>query len=271
MQKSAIAIIQARMSSSRLPGKVMKPLSGKPVIWHIYKRAEKCKFIDKVIVATSTDKTDDPLVDYCRSNGLNYFRGSLNNVLSRFIEILNKNDYSYFVRITGDCPLIHPEFIDNQIMALQKFDGDVIWIPKNSSVLEGQGVHSKRSLQYIYKYSNNPDDLEHVGSIYLSNNPDKFKIVELSIPRYLDVDNIRMTVDEQKDYEFISKIYTNLWKSDPLDLKDVLAWLKKNPEVIEINKIVHHKKLNIDLINKKKKWIDISMVGYFKYKDEYLI
>ncbi|GAH65974.1 unnamed protein product, partial [marine sediment metagenome] len=118
MKKPAIAIIQAKMSSTRLPGKVLKPLAGKPIIWHIYNRAEHCKFVDKVVVATSTDSSDDPLVEFCINNNMNYYRGSLNNVLSRFIEIIENDYYPYIARITGDCPLIHPQFIDNQIKAL---------------------------------------------------------------------------------------------------------------------------------------------------------
>lgn len=109
MKKAAIAIIQARMSSSRLPGKVLKPLAGKAMIWHIYQRAKMCQLVDKVIVATSTEKSDDLLSVFCKENNLNVYRGDLNNVLSRFVEILEKDQYPYFVRITGDCPLICPD------------------------------------------------------------------------------------------------------------------------------------------------------------------
>ena len=116
--KPAIAIIQARMSSTRLPGKVLLPLAGKPVIHHIVDRAKSCENIGKVVVATSVENSDNPLVEYCKKNNIEYYRGNLNNVLSRFIAILNLNNYDYCVRITGDCPLIHPPFIDSQILAL---------------------------------------------------------------------------------------------------------------------------------------------------------
>lgn len=255
------------MSSSRLPGKVMKPLAGKPMIWHIYKRAEACKFVDYVIIATSTDISDDPLINYCESENLNYYRGSLDNVLSRFLNILDDKDHQYVVRITGDCPLIHPEFIDNQIMALNTFDGDVIWLEENSSVLEGQGVFSTRSLQYIFKQSTNKEDLEHVGSVYISENPDQFRIVHLSLPEYLVSEDIRITVDEKDDYDLLNEIYSNLWKSSYIDLKEVLHWLKKNPELLEMNKAVHHKKLNIEIKKKRKEWTDLEKAGYFQYQD----
>ena len=149
MDKSAIAIIQARMSSNRLPGKVLLPLAGKPMIRHIVDRAKSCNNVSKVIVATSLEESDNPLANYCENNSIEYFRGSLNNVLSRFTEILNKHKYSYCVRITGDCPLIHPPFIDAQIEALQKFSGDLIWGKGQSTVLDGQGVKSRKALLHV--------------------------------------------------------------------------------------------------------------------------
>lgn len=103
MQKT-IAIIQARMSSTRLPGKVMLPLAGSPVIWHVYNRAQKCKYVDEVIVATSIDKSDDELVDFLKANNMNFYRGSLDNVLKRFMDIVYEKKPQYVVRITADCP-----------------------------------------------------------------------------------------------------------------------------------------------------------------------
>ena len=96
MNSYTVAIIQARMSSTRLPGKVLKPLAGKPMIWHIYNRAKHCNNLDEVIVATSTDRTDDVLVDYCKSNKMKFHRGSLDNVLQRYLDILEKYEYPYF-------------------------------------------------------------------------------------------------------------------------------------------------------------------------------
>ena len=140
----AIAIIQARCSSTRLPGKVLKLLAGKPMIWHIANRAQACNHVDKVVIATSDEASDDPLSDFCESAGLDCYRGSLSNVLNRFLTVLENNPHQYFVRITGDCPLIHPPFIDRQIEILHNYDADMVRLEKPSSVLEGQGVHSTR-------------------------------------------------------------------------------------------------------------------------------
>lgn len=268
MKKTAIAIIQARMSSSRLPGKVLKPLAGKAMIWHIYQRALKCKLVDKVIIATSTEKSDDPLAVFCERNNLNVFRGDLNNVLSRFLEILEKDPHSYFVRITGDCPLICPAFIDQQIMALYKFDGDVTWSERSCASLEGQGIHSSRSLFYINEKSMDPEDLEHVGSKYFAENPTEFRIVEMDIPEDLCVNKYRLTVDEENDYRLIKTLYDNLYTSEPIDLLDALIWLDGHPDIANVNKNVFHKRLNIELEEKRRLWAEIPKAGVYRWSEE---
>ena len=167
---NCIAIIQARMSSSRLPRKVMSNLSGEPMIRRIYDLVNKCDYVDKVIVATSLEKTDDELFEYCKSNKLNVYRGSLNNVLSRFVEIIKKYNPKLIVRITGDCPFIYPVFIDKQIKILLQTGADYIISKKEVNILCGQSVHSSSSLLFVAENSSCADDLEHVGSPFLTRN-----------------------------------------------------------------------------------------------------
>lgn len=263
--KPAIAIIQARMSSTRLPGKVLKPLAGKPIIWHIYQRAMQCNMVDKVIVATSEDSSDDLLADFCQNNGLKCYRGSLNNVLGRYIDILKSNDYTYFVRITGDCPLIHPKFIDEQIIILSKLNADIAWCRNESPALEGQGVHSTRSLYYINSKSKDIRDKEHVGSIYLAEHPDEFKIVEIELPDLYLNSKFRLTVDEESDYYLFKKIFETLYYDKKiLNIKDVLNWLNNNKIISSMNKKVQHKELNTRLKWIRKSWIDVNKVGKYK-------
>ncbi|MCD4653018.1 hypothetical protein K8T06_03695 [bacterium] len=267
MKKLAIAIIQARMSSSRLPGKVLKLLAGKPMIWHSYQRTLQCQLVDRVVIATSAEKSDDPLAVFCEENNLNVFRGDLNNVLSRFLEILAKDPHPYFVRITGDCPLICPTFIDQQIMALNKFDGDMIWSKRSYSSLEGQGVHSSRSLVYINEETTDPEDLEHVGSKYIAENPTEFRIVEMDILEDLCVNKYRLTVDEENDYRLIKTLYDNLYNSEPIDLSDALRWLDSHQDVANVNKDVFHKRLNIELKEKRSLWAEIPKAGVYRCGD----
>ena len=117
-----IAVVQARTSSSRLPGKVMMPIVGTPMIIHQLWRVQRSKLIDKIILATSDNVSDDQLALLCERAGFNVFRGSLNNVLDRFQKAIAKEDYANIVRITGDCPLCDPKIIDDVIQntALKK-------------------------------------------------------------------------------------------------------------------------------------------------------
>ncbi len=247
---------------------MLKPLAGKPVIWHIYNRASRCKLVDKVIVATSDEPSDTPLADFCNANGMNVYRGSLDNVLSRYTEILSNEEYLYYVRITGDCPLIHPQFIDNQIMALLKFNGDLTWCENLGTAFGGQGVHSARSLFYIADRSNNPLDLEHVGSVFMSDHPEMLRIVEITPPpTHFVSDKLRLTVDEENDFLMFSKLYDHLWPQNKwIELDDAIEFLKKREDIASINQTVEHKLLNIELQEKFKKWQAIKKAGLWEYK-----
>lgn len=247
LPQAAIAIIQARTSSTRLPGKVLKPLAGKPMIWHIVERARACRLVDKVIVATSDESSDDALSNFCTEAGIDCFRGRLGNVLSRYLTILRQSNYDYFVRITGDCPLIDPDFIDRQIHALTAHDGDQIWLSAPAPILGGQGVHSTRSFRKISESSDHPDDLEHVGSRYLAEHPEQFRIIGLHPPKALIEAHWRVTVDESADYEMMKHLYNALWQGAPIPLSQALDWMARHPERAGVNETVQHSAINQEL------------------------
>lgn len=234
-EPTVTAIIQARLSSSRLPGKVLLPLAGIPLIHHIVERARACRLVNGVIVATSQEPSDDPLVEYCQKHEIDCFRGDLDNVLSRFETILRRTKANFFVRITGDCPLIHPHFIDKQIAVLRDNNADFIALTSSSSLLDGQGVHSSSMLFDIFKASNHPDDLEHVGSKYISENLSAFSIVGFSPPTHLIDNTIKLSVDESEDYEFMSTLYAELYKGEPIDFDEAIAWIRSSPQMQSIN------------------------------------
>ena len=234
------------------------------MILHIVERAKMCKHVNEVIVATSSEDSDNELADLCDKNNINLIRGSLNNVFERYIEAIKRFPCDYVVRITGDCPLIHPEFIDKQIEALSCFGGDFVKVAQNTSLLEGQGVHSTESLKSIYKNTKNPDDFEHVGSKYISENLEKFRIVKFEIPEYLQSNKFRLTVDERKDFELISKLYDQIYNDRPFHIKDALSWLEKNPDIASINKSISHSKINKD-IKKNIQSTAINFCGNYKW------
>lgn len=257
------------MSSIRLPGKVMLDLVGKPVIWHVYNRASKCKYVSKTIVATSTDTSDDELVEFLKANNMNYYRGSLNNVLERFMDIIYEQKPKYVVRITADCPHICPVWIDNQIKALSLFDADVAYCENTGCAFEGAGVIKADLLDYIYKNTNDALNKEHVGAIYITQNPDKLRIVEVCPKDSLILQNCRLTLDEPKDYELYKAIFERLYSLERfMYLEDIVKLLKAQPHLMNINKDVHHKPLNIELQTKYTDlWKNAKKIGKFFWQD----
>ncbi len=261
----AIAIIQARLSSTRLPSKVLLPIVNKPIIWHIHKRLTLSKLLKKIIVATSLDVSDDPLVSFLEKANISYYRGSLDDVFSRFKNIIDRNpQYDYVVRVTGDSPFVSADFIDEQIIALKSFDGDLVWSDAGS-MLDGQFVMSKRAFYRAYNLTNTKEDKEHVASLFISNNPHLFRIVEVLVPSKFRAD-IRLTVDEQIDYDLCKRIYNDLW-GGVLPLDNVIRWIKDNPDIAKLNNSVKHKNINIDVKAKLSLWARIDKVGRHIIKD----
>ena len=257
MSKNAIAIIQARMSSKRLPGKVLLNLAGKPMLWHIIQRLKKCKYVDKIVIATSVEVSDNPIEDFCRKNDFLFYRGSLNNVFQRFIDVIRNYPHNYFVRITADCPLITPVFIDKQIIALKKYDADLVCLTEDIPVLAGQGVQSCKSLLRIVDKIISKEDKEHVASIYITNNPKEFQIVGLNAPEIYTKNKFRVTVDELDDYNFMNSLYEKLWENNkPIDTVEAINWMKSNNSIININKNVEDSKVNRLVKSKHKLLLD---------------
>lgn len=237
-----LAIIQARMGSIRLPGKVLLPLAGKPLLWHICNRLSYCKEIDKIIVATSQTKNDDQIENFCKKNNIECYRGSLNNVFKRFINVLNKYKADYVARICADAPFPIPEFIDARIKALKMYDGDIILFKNYYHFLLGQSIHAVRSLRKAYSYSQDKRDLEHVGSFYFAKHLNKLRVVALKLPKKFIVKDCRLLIDTFEDYQFISKIYKDLYQEDKLiSIYAIKDWVNKNPKLLEINKNISMK------------------------------
>jgi len=251
MTKPAIVIIQARSSSSRLPNKVLKPLAGRPMIWHIVQRARACENVGHVVVATSVDPSDDALAKFCAEKEIECYRGSLSNVLSRYLGVLEHYDYPYFVRITGDCPLIHPPFIDRQIQALIAHDADLVRCDAPSTLLEGQGSCSTRSLRRVAQASDHPDDQEHVGARFYAEHPEAFRTVGLQLPPHLKDTRWRLTVDEAKDYQMMATLYGALYKGRPIPLEVVVDYLQCHSKVAGLNQHVEHSAINQELVARR--------------------
>ena len=231
-----LTILQARVSSSRLPGKVLKMVSGKPMLLQQIERIQRVPSIEQIIVATSTSQSDDNLVDVLREQNINVFRGSLNNVLDRFYKAASKYNAEHVIRLTGDCPLSDPDIIENVIQQHFELNVDYTSNTLPASFPDGLDVEIFRfeCLEKAWKEAILPSEKEHVTS-YIRNNVEKF--THSNVKSSQDLSSMRWTVDEPEDFEFIEKVYQKLYsKNTVFNMSDVLAYLQNHPNLTKINK-----------------------------------
>lgn len=236
-RKNIICIVQARMSSVRLPGKVLMPLAGKPVIGQVFHQLSFSGRISKIILATSDEITDRALVEWAAGNGSDYFTGSLNDVLDRFYQCAKKNKADVVVRITADCPLINPVIVDEVIKRYEECDFDYVSNVNPPTFPDGLDVEvfSFKALETAWTEAKMKSEREHV-TLFIRNNPGEFKLSNYS--GKTDYSNIRLTLDNQDDYKLLSIIYDNLNnESKFIDLPEVLNLLNTDNSLLNINKL----------------------------------
>ena len=224
-----LAILQARTSSSRLPGKVLKEINGMPMIYWQLMRILKSTKINDLIVATSTDDSDDQLVDFLTSIKVKTFRGSLSNVLSRYQEIAVKFDPETIVRLTADCPLIMPEVIDVVLERYLESGADYVSNTLERTFADGLDVEvfSRQALSKLDEFSISSEEEEHV-TLGIYSRPEEFTL--LNVSNIYDEGTLRWTVDYQSDFDFVQGIYENFrTKEIEFGLEDVRNYLASKP------------------------------------------
>lgn len=227
------------MGSRRLPGKVLLPLCGKPVLWHVLKRVEAARHIGKVLVATSECDEDDVISNFCKDNAIPHFRGSLTDVLDRFYhaaEDLMKKGFhiSHIVRITADCPLIDPSVIDLVVEASLAHGTDYTSNVVPPTYPDGLDVEVIRytALEFAYRNATYQSEREHVTP-YIINNP---VFTRFCVKNEKDNSDMRWTLDNPEDYQFIRKIYEGLYKEGEIfHMNDIIRFIKMNPEIQAFN------------------------------------
>lgn len=231
-----IALLQARFSSTRLPGKAMLPLLGKPMLLHQIERITQSQRIEKLVVVTSVDSSDDVIARLCTENNIAYFRGDLNNVLDRFYQAAQEYSPSAIVRLTGDCPLTDYQVIDavvdHHIATKADYTSNVLppTFPDGVDV----EVFSYTCLQQAWYEALLPSHKEHVTP-FIHTQPDRFAITNFTHPT--DLSSLRWTVDEPADFAFVTKIYQHLYNQNPnFSISDILKLLEQNPQLSTINK-----------------------------------
>ena len=234
------AIIEARMSSSRLPGKVLMKINKRPVIDLLIERIKFVNEIDKIIVATTTSKKDDILEEYCNANNIICYRGSEENVMQRVLEAAKKNSIETIVEITGDCPLIDPQIISQILNCYLNNDYDYVGNSNIRSYPDGMDVQvfSRKVLEDSYENTTNKLDQEHVTlHIRRNNKYSKFNIVAPSNHHFPD---IGLTLDEEDDFNLIKNIFES-FKDNKFNLSNILDLLDTNPILKKINQNVERK------------------------------
>ena len=228
-----VAIIQARMSSSRLPGKVLMPLANKPVLAHIVERLSYCKMIDKIVVATTNEVSDDLVADYCEYNNIDCYRGSLEDVLDRYYQTAKIYHADSIVRITGDCPVIDPVVVDAVITGYLSGKYDSYGLGGEFPDGLDCTVFSFSAIEKAWKEAKLQSEREHVGP-YIENNPHLFRNGALEL--FQGLSQQRWTLDELNDYELLSKIFNELYRLDsPFLTHEILQFIQNNPELLAIN------------------------------------
>jgi spore coat polysaccharide biosynthesis protein SpsF len=244
--KKVVCIIQARMGSTRLPGKVMKYLFGKTVLSHVIERVKQSKRIDEIIIATSTLEHDEIIAKKAEKCGVKYFRGNEDDVLSRYYYAAKENNADIVVRITSDCPLIDPIIIDNLIKYYKENNYDIV---TNAGIdlakrtfprgLDTE-VFSFKVLEEAFNNAKESYQREHVTP-YIYENSNKIYYYKNNI----DYSSYRWTLDTEEDYKLIQEIYGHLYKGEhDFYMEDILKLFEEKPELKKINEHIEQKKIN---------------------------
>jgi spore coat polysaccharide biosynthesis protein SpsF len=239
---TAVAIIQARMGSSRLPGKILAELAGQPMLARCVARLGRAQMLDDLLVATTTSPVDDVTTELCATRGWRCFRGSEDDVLDRYYQAARLQDMDVVVRVTSDCPFIEPEIVDRVIREFSERQPDVDYasnvIPERTYPrgLDVE-VFTVRALERAWREDDNAAWREHVTE-YITRNPDRFRLHGVCHPENLS--QWRWTVDTAEDLRFARLIYT-AFGHDLFSWRDVLVLLAEHPEWAEINRDIPQK------------------------------
>jgi spore coat polysaccharide biosynthesis protein SpsF len=239
------AIIQARMGSTRLPGKVLKKVFGKTLLEYQIERVKRAKTIDEIIIATTTKENDRPIVQLCQQLSIPYYRGSEEDVLSRYYEAATEFGVDVVVRLTSDCPIIDPNVIDKVVTHYLENRDQYDYVSNTLTRTYPRGLDTEvMSYEVLKRAHEEAKELtyrEHVTA-YIYHHPDQFRLCNVSNEK--DESKHRWTVDTEEDFLLIKNILETLYPINPLfTLEDIIQILRDKPEWIEINAHIEQKKL----------------------------
>jgi len=240
MGDNTVIVVQARMSSSRLPGKVMMPILGRSLLYRMIERLQMIRHRTQIVIATSEEQTDDIIEQEAEQVGVPCFRGSLNNLLDRHYQAAKKYHANTVLKIPSDCPLIDPQIIDQALDFYFAHPGQLDYVSNlhPATFPDGNDVEimTMKCLEKTWKEASRQLELEHTTP-YIWENPDKFSIANVVWDSGKDYSmSHRFTIDYQADYDFISRVFEELYPQKPeFSCEDILNLLEQKPEVYEIN------------------------------------
>ena len=238
-----VIVVQARITSTRLPGKVLKTILEKPLLEYQIERLRRVSLADEVVIATTINDTDEPIVELCKRLNVPYYRGSEEDVLSRYYEAAVEHNADVVVRVTSDCPVIDSNVINDVIdHYLQNYPHyDYVSNCQKRTYPRGMDteVFSFSSLDQAFREAADQPDREHVTP-YIYMNPQRYQIGEVCYPQ--DQSQHRWTVDTQEDFELIRRIIEALYPNDPqFNLETALNLLEKHPDWRLLNTHIEQK------------------------------
>ena len=232
-----LIIVQARMGSSRLPGKVLEEVCGKTLLEHLIVRLRRVKQADKIVIATTIKEEDIPIVDMCKKLDVPFYRGSEEDVLSRYYEAALHYKGDLIVRVTSDCPLIDPSIVDKALTFYIENHNEIDYVSNNLKQTYPEGMDVEifpfSILKEAYEEPKRESEREHVTP-FIKYNPIRYRLSNIEYSE--NFSHYRWTVDTSEDLHLITKILNTLYNDKPeFTMKDIVSVMKSNPEWISIN------------------------------------
>lgn len=233
-------VVQARMSSSRLPKKVLLPILGESLLYRMVERLQQIKHKASIVIATSENAEDDVIEDFCQAKNITCFRGSLNNLLDRHYQVGVLTNADIVIKIPSDCPLIDPRIVDKVLDFYFENEGKYDFVSNLHPATYPDGndveIMTFEALKKAWQEATRPLELEHTTP-YFWENPDKFRLANVTWETGLDYSmSHRFTIDYYEDYLFIKRVFEELYPQNPaFSLEDILTLLQEKPEIYEIN------------------------------------
>lgn len=244
--KKLVATIEARMTSSRLPGKVLLPIGGQPTLQILIERLKRSEYVDEIVVATTINIADEPVISLAENVGVKYFRGSELDVLGRVLGAAQSVSGDIIIEITGDCPFVDHRLVDRGVEEF--FQHHVDYASNNINPTFPNGfdvqVFPTKILAEVAELTQDPVDRVHV-SYYIYSHPKRYKLYNWVADKDCYGPELRVTLDEHADYQLLMAIYEELYpQNNDFSAAEVVALLRQRPDLIELNKYVRQKDIS---------------------------